>query len=76
MTTCYIPITEQAIGVIDGANTAYKTSRPYVAGTLIAYYNGQLQQKAWVTEVGGTDFEIDFAPDVEDTLQVRYLAYP
>jgi hypothetical protein len=72
--SCYPPVTEQAIGVIDGANQGFKTSKPYVAGTLFAYYNGQLQQKSCVTELGGKDFDFEIAPEVEDTLQVRYLA--
>ena len=67
-------IIEEAIGPVDGANAFFATSGTYVPGTVFIFYNGDIQTKDCVIELGGTSFQTDFIPLVDDIIQVRYLS--
>lgn len=78
MNTLQQEIIEPAIGVVDGVNTLYKTSRPYVPGSLTAYLNGLLQERTsptgWVeTNPTTGDVTLSFAPQELDDIQFGYL---
>ena len=72
------PRFETAIGVIDGVNQIFRTSRPYDAGSLAVFLNGQLKRRwfedGWVeTDPGGSIFFMNEAPQTLDDVQVFYL---
>lgn len=54
---------EVPMGVIDGVNVDFATSRPYIVGTLMVYLNGLLLSPGDdYTEVSGTTFTLTAAP--------------
>ena len=56
----------------DGVVTSFTTQATYVPGTVFVFWNGQLQEKEFVTELGGTSFEICEIVDADESLQVDY----
>lgn len=73
------PIHEVPAGAIDGVNTLYTVSQPYVASTLAVFLNGQLKRKdladGWVELVPGSGtFQLNQAPQLGDVVQAYYLA--
>ena len=73
----HTPKLEEAIGAIDGVNTSFFTPTPYLAGSVRAYYNGQLLLEDCVFETNPTTGAVEFtyveAPRVGDVLQFFYL---
>jgi len=71
-----LPIIEQAGGPVDGTNRVFTTSSPYVAGSVRAFRNGQLQtvnlQDGWV-ELGDQKVRLNEAPLVDDVVSFYYL---
>ena len=66
---------EEATGVIDGVNTIFTTSVPFVPTTITLWYNGilvrQLDDDGF--NVTGLDtFTMKRAPTVGETLHVRF----
>lgn len=70
----FASIIEKAIGTIDGVNTTFSTSGTYSSGSVFVFYNGSIQPKNYVVELGGTSFRVEDPPLVGDVLQVRYLS--
>lgn len=73
-------IIEPAIGIVDGVNVAFKTSRPYLPGSLTVFLNGILQDKTntfytgWVeTNPATGDVTLTTAPFPYDDIQFGYL---
>jgi hypothetical protein len=62
---------EPASGTVDGVNQTFSTSVPYASGTLRAFLNGLLLSSG-VSELGGADFELDFAPEPADQVAVFF----
>lgn len=56
----------------DGVTVQFTTQATYTPGTVFVFWNGQLQLKEFVVELGGTAFEICETIDAEDSLQVDY----
>lgn len=65
---------EAPTGTVDGSNTSFFTSQPYIAATLQVYING-LAQSFEVTETDPTtgEFTISPAPLTGDDLVVSYM---
>jgi hypothetical protein len=64
-------------GMIDGSNTTFTTSVPYMTGTLQVYLNGQLQTQGssedWAeTTPGSGTFDFAVAPESGDEITVYY----
>lgn len=74
------PIIEDAVGVIDGVNRAFQTTTAYHPGTLWIFLNLNLIPKVdddqSPVELGGKDFELPIAPEVNDRLHVWYHTGP
>lgn len=68
------PTTERAVGIIDGVNRVFDATATYISGTVYVYLNGQLQQKNFVSELGGTQVELEYAPELGDIVHLRYLS--
>lgn len=66
--------TELIIGLQDGINISFETSATYVPTTVFVYRDGQFQAKDFVTETGGTGFDLAEAPEPDESWQVRYIA--
>lgn len=69
-------IVEDAIGVINGFNTAFSTPSSYQSGTLRVFLNGQLigpGDDDGPTETGADSFSVGLPPVTGDNLRVRYL---
>ena len=72
------PFLELAIGPINGINTVYETSRPYLPGTTAVWVNGDLHVQAnedgWI-ETSPQDgvFSMKEAPEVDDVIQIFFL---
>lgn len=64
---------ETPTGAVDGSNTSFTTSAPYVGGSLQVYVNG-LPQFDYLTEVtpGSGTFTLQDAPDTGDQVRVSY----
>lgn len=73
-----LPIIEVPVGVIDGVNTIFTTSQPYVAGTASAFVNGLLYRAdyddGWL-ETNPTlgILTLKAPPVVGDVVQVYYI---
>ncbi len=68
---------EVAQGAVNGVNRTYSTAHFYKDGSLRVFLNGLLGLRELVdgwTELGGNRFRLNFAPKVEDQVQVYYLA--
>ena len=57
---------------LDGITVRFNTSATYVPNTLFLIRNGQVQAKEYVTELGGTLFEIEEALDSDEIAYVDY----
>lgn len=66
---------EVGIGAIDGVNTTFFVSRPYVIGTVQYFRNGQLLRQVCLTETNSVTGQVDLleAPLAGDTVQFFYL---
>jgi len=73
-----LPKIEVPSGVIDGVNTLFITSEPYVAGQLYVFLNGLLQRRdyddGWIETNPATGaVTLKEAPQTTDVLQVYYI---
>ncbi len=66
------PVKEAAIGTVDGVNTDFDTGAAYEPGSVVAFLNGQARP-GHQTELGGTAFRLEFAPETGDTVAVYYV---
>ena len=62
---------ELAVGVVDGLNAVFSTSLSYVAGTVVAFRNGQ-ELAADTVELTGNDFSFGITPITGDVVSVYY----
>ena len=66
---------EVPIGVIDGVNALFATSRPYIAGTLMVYLNGLLLSPGDdYTETDNTTCTLTAAPQTEGSYVDKLIA--
>lgn len=66
---------ETVTGSVNGSNTSFTTTSPYMAGTLEVFINGLRQARTThVTESSPTTgvFTLDVAPQTSDVLRVNY----
>lgn len=56
----------------DGVIVEFETQATYIPTTVFAFWNGQLQPKEFVVELGGKRFEICEIVDADESLQVDY----
>lgn len=69
------PVLEPLQGVVDGFNTVFKTSKPYVAGSTRVWLNGVLTTPSndeGHIELGNRKILLKTAPETGDTLEVFY----
>ena len=66
------PVKEPAIGVVDGVNRVFQSTRDYKPGTAVAFLNGQARPER-TTELGGKTFELELAPKVDDQVVIYYV---
>ena len=70
------PVIERLSGTINGFNTIFETSRPYVAGSVKVFINGLLGEGSLVdgwTEQGGKIIKLKSAPRPEEIVQAYYI---
>jgi hypothetical protein len=67
------PHFESAIGKIDGANSTFRATLPYQAGTLAVYLNGLLLLTGYV-EVPPRSFTLSVPPSQGDEVLVFFLS--
>jgi len=58
-------------GTIDGVNRSFDTDHPYIAGS-VHVWAPNLQPKSFVTELGGTAYEVERAPLAGDVWILLY----
>lgn len=73
-----VTVIEVPSGAIDGVNTAFQTSKPYLPGSLYYFLNGQLKRPDLDDGFVETDptagkFQVKEAPLTDDVVQVYYL---
>lgn len=73
-----LPKIEVPSGVIDGVNTLFITSEPYVPGQLYVFLNGLLQRRdyddGWIETNPATGaVTLKEAPQTTDVLQIYYI---
>lgn len=70
------PIIEPMLGSVNGINTLFRTSAPYVPGTIIVFLNGQAKSgfldDGWV-ELGGDKVRLLEAPLTDDVVSAYYI---
>jgi len=66
-------VKETAIGVIDGINDEFETSRDYVLNTLSVFLNGLRERH--ITQLGNKKFKFDQSVRAGSTIDVEYLPY-
>lgn len=68
-------IIEPATGTVDGLNTVFQVSAPYVAGSVEVFLNGQAKRKdyddGWL-ELGSNKIKMKQPPEAGDVIQVFY----
>ena len=71
--TSSLVIKGDVVGTKDGTNMAFSTGVPYIAGTLVPYWNGTPQFAGVVETNPATGaFTLDVAPAAADTLKVYF----
>jgi hypothetical protein len=74
-TVSYLVILEEAIGTIDGVNSLFRTSAPYIQDSLYVFLNGLLKKRDWDDgweEIDEYSFRLKEAPQFGDTVYVIY----
>lgn len=69
------PVLERALEAPDGSRKLFSTSRPYLGGTVVLFYNGLASKvgSTWGwTELGQNRVELTFVPEVVDSIQFFY----
>jgi hypothetical protein len=64
-----------AAGAVNGTNTIFSVSVPYVAGTTQIFLNGHAKVSSFAdgwTELGGNKIQMKVAPEVGDVVQVYF----
>lgn len=68
-------VMEPLIGIVNGINRDFRTSAPYISGTLIVFLNGVALQEdvegGWV-ELGSGRLRMNEAPITGDAIQVYF----
>lgn len=61
-------------GDIDGLNKNFVTPTPYLTNSLRVFKNGLQETPNYVTEIPPSEFELDTAPLIGDTIEVDYAS--
>jgi hypothetical protein len=73
------PVIEVATGLVDGVNTLFQTTNPYLTGSTRVFIDGlttvAINADGW-SEVPPSVIVLKEAPRVGDVVQVYYLAVP